>query len=496
MTPIHQRLFRTEVALLLAPKSLFVICAWGLTILGPAAVQAEDWPQFRGPNCTGVSRSTDPLPAEFSFTQNVVWSTELGDGISSPIVAGGRVFSTAMAESDRLDVICHDAATGEQLWRNEVPIEEPPAIAGPNSYASSTPATDGERVYVYVTTVGLLAFDAADGKRLWQLPVEQPRHIFGWGAGGSPIAFDGMVFFNQDDDLNSFLIGVDAKTGELRWRTDRPEMLAGYAVPVICEFDGRHDLVVAGTGRMKGYNPHTGQEIWTCNSLLRNAMTTPVVHDGVIYFAQQSFGESDNVLSKALLQWKDTDQDGKLTREEVPEPFWKKFDRGDANGDGYLVDGEIDAAFQSPTNMVGGGFIIQAIRGGGIGDVTETHLLWSLDDNRGASDYSSPLMVNGRLFLVKRGGITNVVDMETGESLRKQKRLGNIGQYYASPVFGDDKIYFTGENGFIVVLANQSQQKVLAKNDMGESCLATPAIADGRIYIRTRNKLFCVAKPG
>ena len=105
-------------------------------------------------------------------------------------------------------------------------------------------------------------------------------------------------------------------------------------------------------------------------------------------------------------------------------------------------------------------------------------------------------MVNGRLFLVKRGGITNVVDMETGESLRKRKRLGNIGQYYASPVFGDDKIYFTGENGFIVVLANQSQQKVLAKNDMGESCLATPAIADGRIYIRTRNKLFCVAKPG
>ena len=88
MTPIHRRLFRTEVALVLAPKSLFVICAWGLTILGPAAVQAEDWPQFRGPNGTGVSRSTDPLPAEFSFTQNVVWSTELGDGISSPIVTG------------------------------------------------------------------------------------------------------------------------------------------------------------------------------------------------------------------------------------------------------------------------------------------------------------------------------------------------------------------------------------------------------------------------
>jgi len=130
-----------------------------------------------------------------------------------------------------------------------------------------------------------------------------------------------------------------------------------------------------------------------------------------------------------------------------------------------------------------------------MGDVTKTHLLWNLTDSRAASDYSSPLMVDGRLFLVKRGGITNVVDRETGSSLRKRKRLGNIGQYYASPVFGDDKIYVIGENGFVIVLANQTKQKVLAKNDMGESCLATPAISDGRIYIRTRNKLFCIASP-
>ena len=474
--------------------SLLVICLLGLTITRPAPFYAEDWPQFRGPNCSGVSRSTQALPTEFSFQQNVVWSTELGEGISSPIVAGGRVFTTAVIDLARLAVICHDAASGEELWRQHVQIEEAPALARPNSYASSTPATDGERVYVYVTTVGLLAFNVDDGAQVWKLPIEQPRHIFGWGAAGSPVVFDGIVFFNQDDDLNSFLVGIDAKTGELRWRTDRPEMLAGYAVPVICEFEGRHDLVVAGTGRMKGYDRHTGQEIWTCNSLLRNSMTTPVVHDGVIYFAQQSFGESDNVLSKALLQWKDTDQDGKLTKEEVPQAFWEKFDRGDADGDGYLVDGEIDDAFQSPTNMVGGGFIIQAIRGGGNGDVTKTHLLWNLDDTRAASDYSSPLMVDGRLFLVKRGGITNVVDITTGESLRKRKRLHNIGQYYASPVFGDDKIYVTGENGFIIVLANQSKQKVLAKNDMGESCIATPAIADGRIYIRTLNKLFCVGE--
>ena len=190
-----------------------------------------------------------------------------------------------------------------------------------------------------------------------------------------------------------------------------------------------------------------------------------------------------------------TDQDEKLTRAGVPKPLWEKFDRG-ATADGFLVGGEIDDSFQSPTNMVGGGFIIQAIRGGSVGDVTKTHLLWSLDDNRGASDYSSPLLVDGRLFLVKRGGITNVVDTANGESLRKRKWLGNIGQYYASPVFGDDKIYVTGENGFVVVIANQAKQEVLAKNDMSESCLATPAIADGRIYIRTHNKLYYIAEAG
>jgi outer membrane protein assembly factor BamB len=213
---------------MLARTSLLAILLLGLVVSEPFTANAEDWPQFCGPNCMGVSRSTNPLPTQFSFEQNVEWSTELGDGISSPIVAGGRVFSTAMVESDRLDVICHDVAAGEKLWQSEVPIDEPPPLARPNSYASSTPATDGERVYVYVTAVGLLAFDVADGNQVWQLPVEQPRHIFGWGAGGSPIVFDGMVFFNQDDDLNSFLIGVDAQTGELRWQTDRPEMLAGY----------------------------------------------------------------------------------------------------------------------------------------------------------------------------------------------------------------------------------------------------------------------------
>ena len=466
------------------------LCVW------PVLLSAEDWPQFRGPNCSGISQSSQSLPTQFSYQQNVAWSAELGDGISSPVITNSRVFTTTMISPDRLAVICHAADHGTELWRHEFQIDGPAPLTQPNSYASSTPATDGKRLYVYVITRGLIALDVSDGEQIWRLPVEQPHFIFDWGAAGSPIVFEGMVYFNQDDDLNSFLLAVDAETGKLRWRTERPEMLAGYSVPVICEFGGRKDIVVAGSGKLKGYDPHTGLELWTCNSLLRNSLTTPVVQQGTIYLSQSILGgESDNVYSKPLLQWKDTNQDGRLTKQEIPQSFWERFDRGDGNGDGFLIGGEIDEAFQSSTNMVGGGTIVQAIQGGGTGNVTETHMLWKLDKTRAASDYSSPLAIDDRLFLIKRGGITSVLDKATGATIRKPKRIGNVGYYYASPVVGDGKMYVVGENGFVIVLTDGPKLKFLAKNDMGDTCIATPAIADGRLYIRTRNKLFCLTEP-
>ena len=126
--------------------------------------------------------------------------------------------------------------------------------------------------------------------------------------------------------------------------------------------------------------------------------------------------------------------------------------------------------------------------------MTKTHMVWKLDKTRAASDYSSPLAIDDRLFLIKRGGITSVLDKATGETIRKPRRIGNIGYYYASPVVGDGKIYVVGENGFVIVLANGPQLNFLAKNDMGDTCIATPAIADGRLYIRTRSKLFCLTE--
>jgi len=462
-----------------------------LVLLTASKLPAEDWPQFRGPNCSGVSTSKLSLPTEFSDKNKVRWSASLGDGIASPIVSCGRVFTTAMTAKQKFAVLAFDANSGKQLWSREWDTGPLLRITPPNSHASSTPASDGERVYVYFANFGLMALDVADGKDVWRLPLPRPCYLMDWGAAFSPIVYHDLVILNQDDDLSPFLIAVDSRTGKVRWRTPRPEMLAGYAVPVICEAGGRTDLVVAGTGMMKGYDPGTGKELWTCNTLLRTIMTTPVVRDGVIYIAVQSYGDEKRVLRYALLEWLDTNQDGKLARTEVPREFWERFDRADVKRKGYLVGEEIDQAFQAPNNMAGGGNIIQAIKGGGRGDVTKTHLLWNLK-NRSPSSLSSPLVVGNQLFLVKKGGISSSFDSVSGKTQWELKRIQNFGEYYASPIAGDGKIYVTGDNGTIVVLAQSPKLQILALNDMGDTTLATPAIADGWIYVRTRSKLFCI----
>ncbi len=455
-------------------------------------VRGEDWPQFRGPNAAGVSAHSHNLPVEFSTEKNVVWKAELGEGIACPVVVGGRVFATALVGKEKFGVFCFDAASGEELWRKELVTGPLPAIMPPNVQASSTPAADGERVYVYFSTLGMLAFDSAKGDLVWQQPIPMPFYLMGWGAAHSPIVYEDKIIFNQDDDLAPFVVALDKYKGTELWKTPRPEMLAGYAVPVLCTANGRIDVVVAGSGKLQGYNPDNGELVWTCNTLLRTIMTTPAVVDDTIYVSVQSYGDTSRVLKYALLEWKDTNQDKKLDKTELDKAFWEKFDAGDQDKDGFLVEDEIDVAFQSPDNRVGGGNIIQAIRGGGKGDVTKTHLVWNLN-NTAPSNIASPLVADGRLFLVKNGGISACFDAKDGTAVWEKKRIGNLGEYYASPIAGDGKIYVTGNSGHIIVLQQGPKVKTLAKNDVGEPCIATPAIADGRLYVRTINKLYCFA---
>jgi outer membrane protein assembly factor BamB len=319
-------------------------------------------------------------------------------------------------------------------------------------------------------------------------------YLLGWGTAQAPMLYEDKLIYCQDDDLGSFILALDKKTGNKIWRTPREDMLAGYSVPVIVTAGGRTDVVVAGSGKMQGYDPNDGKLIWTCNSLLRTIMVSPVVQDDMIYISLKSFGDTNRVLKYALLEWKDTNQDKKLSKTELEPAFYEKFDKADANHDGFLEGSELDHAFQSPKNMAGGGKIVQAIRGGGRGDVTKTHLVWNNTVNVDPSDIASPLLYEGKLFLVKNGGMTAAYDAKDGKEIWSKKRIDNPGNYYASPVAAEGKVYVTGEAGAIAVLKMGKKPQILAVNDIGESCVATPAIADGRLFVRTVKKLYCFSE--
>lgn len=464
-----------------------------IALLAPA--QADDWPQFRGPNSGGISREDRPLPTEFSPTDNLRWSAELGDGIGSPVVAAGRAFATAMTDDTTFAVYGFDLTSGERLWKRELAVDPAllPPLTPPNSHASSSPAADAERVYVYQSALGLLALDARTGDTVWVYALPTPYFVFDWGPGNSPVLYGDKLLFHQDDDLNPAIVALDCRSGELLWRTPRNEMLASYSLPVICRNGDRDEIVVAGTGKLIGYDPETGRQRWQARVLLRNLKTTPVSHDGVVYVSLESAG-----IAGQWIAANDKNMDGRIARDEVPEPFHARFDRGDANDDDFLDGEELDLAFLDPDNLAGARFgeeeqtgrFILAVRGGGEGDVTTSHVLWRIE-SRAPDGIASPLIVDGRFFVIKSGGLSSCFDCASGDPHWYLERVGGGGTFYASPVFGDDKVYVASEDGHVMVLAAGPELEVLADNDLGESILATPAISEGRILVRTRTKLFC-----
>ena len=477
-----------------------------------ASATAEDWPQFRGPNCTGLSAGTKPLPVKFSATENVRWSAKVGDGVGGSVIAAGRVFVSGMTADETVSLFAFDAATGKKLWQRDWATGPLAEVHATNSQASATPAADAERVYFYFSTLGLLTVDAQTGKDVWQQKLPTPFFVFKWGPGMSPVLYRDLVLFCQDDDLNPTFWAFDKTTGKLRWKDERQDMAVNYSHPVVCTVDGRDEIVLGGTGMLIGYDPESGKRRWFAKVMLRNIKTTPVSVDGVIYISVQSGAIANQWLASVDRDEKAGNNDNKLDKAEIqrfvgkqpiPEAFFKKtFDRGDLNKDGFLEGRELDAAFLHPDNFAGADFkvtgdaaaeqFILAVRGGGQGDVTQTHLLWK-HKTKNTDHIVSPFVSDGRMFLVKEGGISTVFDTKRGVPVRGPKRIGSGGGYFASPVLGDGKIYLASENGNVAVLKNSADYEELAVNDVGESIIATPAIADGRLFIRTRTQLLCIA---
>ena len=462
----------------------FLAAACLLTSFSAHADDAN-WPRFRGPSGAGVADGEKP-PVEFGPEKNVLWKVNTPAGPSSPCVWGARIFLTAY-DGGKLWTLCLDRATGKELWRRDAGAEKIEAfLPAQGSPAAATPTTDGTRVIVYFGSCGLIAYDF-DGKELWRhsLPMAETNNDF--GSGTSPILADGLVILVRDLKADSAVLALDAATGKPAWKTARPAMATGYSTPVIWAHDGVQEVVAPGGLAMKAYDLRTGAERWLLRDLPAVNCASPVVGDGLLYFASWSpAGEDAPMPTFDDLLKMDTDGDGKLSKAEAEKTFLKDFfSANDPDKDGFITRAEWDA-------MVGylkrGKNRLVAVKPGGSGDITATHVAW--EKAKGLPYVPSPLLYRGRLFLVKDGGLASCYDATTGAAKFEQERLGLDGPCYASPVAANGFIYLVNLTGKAATLTAGDKPEVVWRADFGERTAATPAIVDDTLYVRTETKLF------
>lgn len=452
------------------------------------APQSGSWAQFRGPNGLAVAVGKQPLPTEIGPDQYVVWKQALPSGHSSPVIHGDRIFLTGV-EKKKLYTIALDRKTGKEVWRREAPVRSLEKVHQIGSHAQSTPATDGKHVVVFFGSSGLLCYDR-DGTELWRIPMGPFKTEF--GAASSPLLVDGRVILNNDVDSDSFLASYDVTNGKEIWRTDRSEFPVGYASPAIWVVDGKKQIVQAGTLRIVGYDFDTGKEIWTVRGMSRVCNMTPTVGpDNTLYVAGWAAGADPGDLIVVppfaeMVKKHDANKNGTLEESEVPPgPFKDRYAQFDRNRDGTVDqkewDGMRDIFALARNRMI-------AIRPGGTGDITSTHVLW--EQKKQLPYVPSPLLYNGLIFLVKNNGLVSTLDPKTGKSL-KYERIPAAGNYYSSPVGGDGKVYLANQHGELTVISAQSDWQVLHTVNFNEDIFATPALVAGRIYLRTARHLYC-----
>jgi outer membrane protein assembly factor BamB len=472
-------------------RSLLACC---MLMLAHCTIYADSatWPQFRGPNGTGVIEGQKP-PIEFGPTTNVKWKIECGSGFSSPIVVGQKIILTTF-ENNKLYTVAFSSETGKELWRVEAPAEKIEAFhATEGSPAASTPVSDGVHIISYFGSAGLFCYDL-EGKQLWdyKLPMAVTNNDFGTGV--SPVLIDGVVILVRDLSKDSKILALDAKTGSLLWQKSREGFVTSYSTPGIWQTKSGKELVVPGALRIKSYDAKTGNEKWTISGTPAVTCTTPVAGDGLLLFAGWSPGGSDEFKMPKyddLLKTGDADGDGAISREESSNTFLKGFfNNNDTNKDGKITRDEWDTQIKF---MTSGKNVALAVRPGGEGEISNSHVAWR--KFKGLPYVSSPIFYDGTLYVIKDGGLLSAFEGKTGKEVYLQERLGAGGGYYSSPVAANGHIYFSSLEGAITVLkAGGTSPEIIMTAKFGERIAATPAIAHDRLYLRTATKLYAIGK--
>ena len=476
----------------------------GLAGAQDAAKPPAAWPQFRGTNACGLSLDQHALPVEFG-PHSALWVTPLPPGHSSPCIWGDRIFLTAFdRDAQQLQTLCLDRADGKILWRRSASASAIEKVHPISSPANATPATDGQRLYVYFGSLGLLCYDLA-GQELWRLPQAAPPTPY--GSGSSPIVAGEFVVLSCEFPPKPSLLAIDRRTGQVVWRHDCLPYLPGYATPVVWNNAGTEEVVLHSSVGVTAFRLADGTEQWYV-SVLSAASSTPTVGDGRLFVAAcWPGGELEDRVRlpgfDQILPRCDANRDGKIGKGELPAGLLivRRTESGDilgaeirladvfaffdADGDERYERAEWNQAVAFSQQGREHGLL--AIRPGGRGDVTASHVAWR--ESRSVAEVPSPLVCGGRVYMVKDGGILSCLDAQSGRLLYRT-RLGPTGAYFSSPVAGDGKIFAASYSGSLVVFAAGDAFQRLAVNDLQESILATPAIADGQLYVRTAQRLY------
>jgi outer membrane protein assembly factor BamB len=464
-------------------KALFLFLVATL----PTLHAASDWPQFRGPNCAGVSKDGKP-PVHFGASSNVLWKAPVPPGVSSPCVVNGRVFVTGF-EDGKLLTLGFDARTGKALWKQAAPAEkiEPTHKAG--SPASATPASDGQRVYSYFGSYGVIAYDF-DGKEQWRKPLEIGMVIN--GSGTSPAILKERLLINCDQqEGKAFVVALDSKSGKEIWRAPRPEFPSSYTTPVLWSRDGRDEVILVGSVRTVAYDLNDGRELWSVRGTEGISVApTPVIGDGQLVVMSRAFAGSRIPTSSEFLAQNDKDGDGRISRGEAPGYLRDHggFVATDRDKDGYLSPAEWDTM----RDLIGRGehgiFGVRAPGKNDKGDLTDTHVMWK--HKKGAAAVASPLLYHGRIYVVQDGGRVSCYEEKSGKILFEQERLNADGEYFASPVAANGRIYFASSKGVVTAIRASDTLHVETRNDVGEPILGTPAIVGPDLFVRAANHLW------
>lgn len=447
-----------------------------LLFLTSGLAGAADWPRFRGPNGTGIGETTG-LPAQFGPEKNVIWKTAVSPGLSSPVVAGNHVYLTGL-DGERLATIAVDRDTGQIRWTRYLDRQHSQKLHKLNHPASPSVAVEANNLYTFFPDFGLVSY-TSNGTERWRLPLGPFTNSYGVGV--SPVIAGNKVILVIDQDHDSFIAAYDSASGRPVWRTPRPKAVSGHSTPVIF----KNWVIAPGSVEMHAYNIETGRIEWTADGLPSEMKSVPAIDGDVIYVHGFNTPENDPGRLIAVpafreaLQSHDKDGNQKLSKEEAPTPHSARlFEYLDTNHDGMMDEREWERYADS---MKAENALIAFKIGGG--------QVWKFQ--RSIPQLPSPLVYRGVVYMINEGGVLTTLDAATGK-LHKQARLrGEADRYYSSPVAADGKVYLASHTGVVSVLKAGPDQELLGVNPLEDEILATPALVDGRIYVRTKAHLYC-----